>query len=144
MDATHTPRAVGRLLESPALALLARVGLTCAFWWGGLAKLSDFAGAQAEAAHFFGPGLALPIAAATVAVELLGSGLLIAGRLQWLAAGALSVFTALATFIAHDFWNAPDATTHFREFNTFLEHLGLIGGLVLAAILSRTSSAARR
>jgi uncharacterized membrane protein YphA (DoxX/SURF4 family) len=133
-----------RLLESPALALLARTGLTCAFWWGGLAKLLDFAGAQAEAAHFFGAGVALPIAAATIVVELAGSGLLIVGRLQWLGAGALSVFTALATVIAHDFWNAPDAATHFREFNSFLEHLGLIGGLVLAAILSRTSAVAWR
>jgi transmembrane protein len=144
MARSDMPHAIERLLDSRALALLARIGLTCAFWWGGLAKLADFAGAQAEAAHFFGAGLALPIAVATIVVELLGSGLLIAGRLQWLAAGALSVFTALATFIAHDFWNASDPAVHFREFNTFLEHIGLIGGLVLAAILSRTSAATWR
>jgi uncharacterized membrane protein YphA (DoxX/SURF4 family) len=137
MAALQTPAPIARLLDSNALALLARVALTCAYWWGGLAKLLDFAGARAEAAHFFGDGVALPIAVATIVVELAASGLLIAGRLEWLAAGALGVFTALATFIAHDFWNATNPADHFREFNTFLEHIGLVGGLALAAILAR-------
>ena len=130
------PPAIARLLDSPSLAMVARIALTCAFWWGGLAKLADFTGARAEAAHFFGTGPAMPIAVATIVVELLASGLLIAGRLEWLAAGALAVFTAIATYIAHDFWNARDPAVHFREFNTFLEHIGLIGGLALAAMLS--------
>lgn len=136
MGSSRSPELIVRLLESEALALLARIGLTCAFWWGGLAKLADFAGARAEAAHFFGDGQATAIAVATILVELVASGLLIAGRLAWLAAGALAVFTALATFVAHDFWNVTDPAVHFREFNTFLEHIGLIGGLALAAMLA--------
>jgi transmembrane protein len=136
MARTDTPRPIARLLESTTLALLARVGLTCAFWWGGLAKLADFAAARAEAAHFFGDAAAVPVAVATIVVELVASGLLIAGRLEWLAAGALAVFTALATLVAHDFWNAADPAAHFREFNTFLEHIGLVGGLALAAMLA--------
>ncbi len=134
MRGQPTSPALRRLLESPALALLARVGLTCAYWWGGLAKLGDFAAARAEMAHFFGdanPGL---LAAATIAVELAGSALVICNRLPWLGAGALAVFTAMATLVAHDFWNASDPSVHFREFNSFLEHIGLIGGLVLAGI----------
>jgi transmembrane protein len=137
MASMPPPPPIGRLLESSTLALAARVALTCAFWWGGLAKLFDFEGATAEAAHFFGAGAAQPIAVMTILVELVGSGLLIAGRLEWLAAGGLAVFTAAATLVAHDFWNAKDAGAHFREFNTFLEHIGLIGGLALAAILAR-------
>jgi uncharacterized membrane protein YphA (DoxX/SURF4 family) len=136
MASSKTPAPIARLLDSEALALLARIGLTCAFWWGGLAKLADFAGARAEAAHFFGDGPATAIAVATILVELVPSGLLIAGRLAWLAAGAQAVFTALATFVAHDFWNMTDPAAHFREFNTFLEHIGLIGGLALAAMLA--------
>ena len=131
------PRPVARLLESSALALAARVALTCAFWWGGLAKLIDFRGATTEAAHFFGAGAAQPIAIATILVELAGSGLLIAGQQEWLAAGVLAVFTAAATFIAHAFWNVQDPVARFHEFNTVLEHIGLIGGLALAAILAR-------
>jgi uncharacterized membrane protein YphA (DoxX/SURF4 family) len=46
------------------------------------------------------------------------------------------VFTALATLIAHPFWTIADPMVRFHERNTFLEHGGLIGGLVLAAILS--------
>jgi transmembrane protein len=137
MASMPPPRPVGRLLESSALALAARVALTCAFWWGGLAKLFDFEGATAEAAHFFGAGAAQPIAGMTIVVELLGSGLLIARRAEWLAAGALAVFTAVATLVAHDFWNARDPVVRFHEFNTFLEHLGLIGGLALAPIAAR-------
>ena len=137
MSSDHPPAPIERLLASRSLALLARAGLTCAFWWGGLAKLLDFVGARAEAAHFFGDGIALPVAVATIAVELGASALLIGGRLQWLAAGALAVFTAAATFVAHDFWNAADAQAHFREFNAFLEHIGLVGGLALAAILAQ-------
>jgi transmembrane protein len=138
------PPAIARLLDSPSLTMVARIALTCAFWWGGLAKLADFAGARDEAAHFFGTGPAVPIAVATIVVELVGSGLLIAGRLEWLAAGALAVFTAIATYIAHAFWNAQDPAVHFRELNTFLEHIGLIGGLALAAMLAyRTAPGSR-
>lgn len=131
-----TPDLVARLLGSSALALLARIALTCAYWWSGLSKLSDFAGARAEAAHFFGDARAAPIAAATILVQLVGSGLLISGRLAWLGAGALAVFTALATLVAHDFWNIPDPAAHFQALNAFLEHIGLIGGLALAAMLA--------
>ena len=73
---------------------------------------------------------------ATVVVELGASALLIAGRLVWLAAGALGVFTAIATLIAHAFWTVDDPVARFHALNTFLEHIGLIGGLALAAILA--------
>lgn len=134
--ATSAPRFIATLLQSPTLALLARIALTCAYWWSGISKSFDFAGAQGEVTHFFGPGHATAIALATIAVELVGSALVITGRLAWLGAGALSVFTALATLVAHDFWNIGDPMAHFQAFNAFLEHIGLIGGLVLAAVLA--------
>jgi transmembrane protein len=49
--------------------------------------------------------------------------------------GALGVFTALATLMAHRFWSF-DGIERVRELNTFLEHLAMIAGLVLVAILS--------
>lgn len=133
---TSTPRVITALLQSPSLALLARIALTCAYWWGGAAKALDFAGAQAETTHFFGPAHATLLALATIVVELVASALVISGRLAWLGAGALAVFTALATLVAHDFWNVSDPMAHFQAFNAFLEHIGLIGGLVLAAVLA--------
>lgn len=144
MSTPSDPTFLQRLLESPALAMLARIALTCAWWWGGLAKLAGFDGARAEMTHFFGGAHASLLAAATIVVELVGSALVIGPRLRWLGAGALAVFTALATLVAHDFWNVADAGERFRELNSFLEHIGLIGGLVLAATLpgarSRKSS----
>ena len=48
---------------------------------------------------------------------------------------ALGLFTALATGIAHPFWQMADPVARFHERVTFLEHIGLIGGLMMAAIL---------
>ncbi|XAH23837.1 DoxX family protein [Xylophilus sp. GW821-FHT01B05] len=129
------PQPIRALLAAPLFALLARIALTCAFWWGGFGKLFDFQGAVAEAQHF-GLAPAWAVAALTIAVELGASALLIVGRLSWLAAGSLGVFTMLATLVAHNFWAFHDPAERFREFNTFLEHIGLVGGLALAAVLA--------
>jgi uncharacterized membrane protein YphA (DoxX/SURF4 family) len=75
------------------------------------------------------------VVAATIAVQFGGSVLLILGRLGWLTAGALGVFTALATLIAHPYWTVEDPAERFHALNTFLEHIGLIGGFMLAAVL---------
>lgn len=132
-----TPVLIKRILQSAAAQAAARIALTAAFWWGGLTKLTDFPGALAEAQHF-GLEPAVPVVVATILVQLGGSLLLIINRWVWLAAGALGVFTLFATVIAHDFWNVTDAVAHFHALNTFLEHIGLIGGLFLAAALSTT------
>lgn len=73
--------------------------------------------------------------AATILVQIGGSLLIIVGRQAWLGAGALGVFTAIATLIAHPFWQVADPMARFHDRNTFLEHIGLIGGLMLAAIM---------
>lgn len=114
--------------------MLARIGLTAPYWIGGLAKWLDFNGAVAEQLHF---GLRPPVvfALATIAVELGASALIIAGRWVWLGAGALAVFTAIATLIAHAFWTLQ-GIERFMAFNSFFEHLGLIAGLVMAALIA--------
>ncbi len=138
----NTPAPIAALLKAPALSILARVLLTLPYWWSGLSKLANLQGALAEAAHF-GLKPAWLVVAATVLVQLGGSVLLILGRAGWLAAGALGVFTALATLIAHPFWTVADPMERFHALNTFLEHIGLIGGFVLAAILVERDRTAR-
>jgi uncharacterized membrane protein YphA (DoxX/SURF4 family) len=65
--------------------------------------LSDFSSAVAEQEHFgFRPGWEW--AAVAIAVELVGSLLVITGRMVWLGAGALGVLTPLAAFAASPFW----------------------------------------
>jgi uncharacterized membrane protein YphA (DoxX/SURF4 family) len=129
-----TPQPIARLLGSPAFGLVARVVLTLPYWFAGVYKLTHLPDALGEAVHF-GLRPAWLIVAATVVVQLGGSLLLIFARLGWLAAGALGVFTALATLIAHPYWTVADPMERFHALNTFLEHIGLIGGLMLTAIL---------
>jgi uncharacterized membrane protein YphA (DoxX/SURF4 family) len=110
------------------------LGLCAAYIQGGLNKLLDWPGAMAEAAHF---GLPMPpvTAAATIAVELIGSALVLSGRLRWLGALGLAAFTLVATFVANRFWELPPGQERFMTANAFFEHLGLIGGFLLVAWL---------
>jgi len=120
-------------LAWPGTALMGRVLLTLPFWWSGFAKLLDFQGAVAESR---GLGLhpAGLIVAATITVQLLGSLSVISGRWRWLGAGALGVFTALATLLAHGFWTIHDPALRMQQLTSTLEHIGLIGGFVLSAV----------
>lgn len=129
-----TPAPIARLLGDNRFAAFAAALLTLPYWTSGIAKLLDLPGALGEARHF-GLEPAILTVAATILVQIGGSLLIVLGRRAWLGAGALGVFTAAATLIAHPFWQVADPMARFHERNTFLEHAGLIGGLMLAAIL---------
>ena len=129
-----TPRPITRLLGDRRFATLAAGLLTLPYRTSGIAPLFDLGAALGEARPF-GLAPAALVVALTIAVQIGGSLLIILGRLAWLGAGALGVFTAVATLIAHPFWQVADPMARFHERNTFLEHVGLIGGLILAAIL---------
>jgi uncharacterized membrane protein YphA (DoxX/SURF4 family) len=105
--------------------------LVTAYLQGGVDKAFDFAGAVGEM-HHFGLEPAAPLALATIALELGASLMILTGRLRWLGALALAVFTLAANFIANRYWSAP-ATDRFMLENGFFEHLGLVGGFLLVA-----------
>ena len=114
--------------------LAARIGLTSAYFLGGLTKLFDFPGAVAEQEHFgLYPGWLL--AALTILVELTGPILIVLGRFVWLGAGALGVLTAVAMIAANNFW-AMQGPARFVAVNSFFEHIGLIAGCVMAAFIA--------
>lgn len=128
------PRWVDAILEWRWTLRLARIGLLSAFFVGGLTKLSDFGAAAAEQEHFgLHPGWLW--AAFAIGVEIIGPLLILSGRFVWLGAGALGVLTAIAIYVANDFWNLEGAA-RFAAFNSFFEHIGLIAGLVLAALIA--------
>jgi uncharacterized membrane protein YphA (DoxX/SURF4 family) len=129
------PAPISALLRTRWFAVATTAFLTLPYWISGFAKLADLGGALAEAAHF-GLEPAALVVATTILVQIGGSALLLLGRMAWLGAGTLGVFTAIATIIAHPFWEVADPLARFHERNTFLEHAGLIGGLILAAILA--------
>ncbi len=128
------PRWVDVILDWRGTWLSARIALTSAYLVGGFAKLHDFQAAVAEQQHFgLNPGWLWAVLA--IAIELGGSALVISGRWVWLGAGALGVLTAIATLKANAFWTMQ-GHEHFVAFNAFFEHIGLIAGLMLAAIVA--------
>ncbi|MEF9948022.1 MAG: DoxX family protein [Comamonas sp.] len=123
------------LLQSRAYYTLATALLTYIFWWSGLSKIFDFAGAMAEMVHF-GLRPAALFAAATIALQVLGSlAIISASRWAWLGAGALAVFTLSTIPLAHRFWEM-EGMVAFLEKALVQEHISLIGGLAVAAALA--------
>jgi transmembrane protein len=107
--------------------------LTFIYWGSGIAKVTDFSMAQGEMAHF---GLNPPaaFAIATIIVQLGGSLLVIlGGRLVWLGAGALAVFTLLTIPIAHRFWELTGEAAFLEKMFVF-EHITVVGGLIIVSI----------
>lgn len=138
---TQTPRFVGAILDWRPTAHVARLALVSAYLLGAAVKASDFPGAVAEQAHF---GMNPPAfwAALTIAVEIVGPLLILTRRWLWLGAGMLGVFTLLAAVKANAFWAMAPGPDRFMATNAFFEHIGLIGGFVLVALLDRKERAA--
>lgn len=129
------PRPIAALLDWRLTWFLARAALVSAYVLGGVVKLTDWQGAVAEQAHF-GLQPAALFAALTIGVELVGPALILLDRLAWVGAGMLGVFTLLAAFVANAFWTMQ-GQERFMAMNAFFEHLGLVGGFVLVAIVSQ-------
>ncbi|CAN5208838.1 DoxX family protein [soil metagenome] len=129
------PHPVSVILDTPGVAVIARLLLTSPFWISGLIKLLDFQSALGEAAHF-GLRPAAVAAVAVILVQIGGSLAVILDRAVWLGAGALGVFTVLASVVGHAFWTIPDPMARFHEMNAFLANTGLLGSLMLAAVLA--------
>lgn len=129
------------LLKSRWFVLFARLVLTFVFWSGGLAGILDF---QSRALEMHHAGLAPPevyVVAVTI-VELLGTILIVTNRHAWLGAGMLGVFLALTIPIGHPFWTRPEPM-RTQEFFVVLEHISLIGGLMVAAVLGHLTDGTR-
>lgn len=132
--APGAPRWVAAILERPWLWVAVRLALSSAYLIGGITKLLDFPGAIAEQEHFgMHPGALW--AAVTIVIELAGPCLLFTRRLAWLGAGALGVLTAVASVLASPFW-AMTGHDRFMALNTFFEHVGLIAGFAMVAMLA--------
>lgn len=126
-------KAFHSLLSSRGLDLAARTLLTAPFWGNGLVRLFDFQGtlldmsrAGLEPAALFG--------LVVICVQLVGSGLVILNRQAWLGAAGLATVLLLTLPHVDGLWtlDGPAAALALRS---LVEHGGLIGGLILAAIL---------
>ncbi len=84
----------------------------------------------------FGLEPAVAFNIAVIVTQIGGSLLVILNRYAWLGAGALAVFTALTIPIAHNFW-AMEEPMKTLEFYVVMEHITVIGGLMVVAWKSR-------
>ena len=97
-------------------------------------KSTDLKSAIAEQEHFgLYPGWFW--ATLTIIVEIVGPALVISGRFVWFGAGMLAVFTAIADLLANDFWTMT-GEARFNATNGFFEHIAMIAGFILAALLA--------
>jgi len=121
-----------RDIALPYGALLARILLAAVFLYSGQDKLRHWTAAISEGAEL---GLPWPrlFAGATIAVQLLGGLAVLSGVGAALGAAALAAFTIVATLVGHRFW-LLHGDSEKREFTTSLEHLAIVGGLLLVIL----------
>jgi uncharacterized membrane protein YphA (DoxX/SURF4 family) len=138
---TRPPALIHALLALPGLEIVARLALASPFIMSGATKLLNFDVALSEAAAL---GLTPPalVAVAVIITQIGGAVLFLNQRWCWLGAGILAGFTLLATLIAHPFWTF-DEPDRGRQTATFLEHVGLAGGFLIAALLAHRAGAGR-
>lgn len=143
-DGKTTARGAGpldRLLGAAWFGYVARIVLTFMFWSSGLAKLINFNGGLGEMSHF-GLEPAWLFNVATIVVVLGGSLLIVVDRWAWLGAGALAAFTVLTIPVAHDFWTMEEPF-RTKEFHVVVEHITVIGALMLVAYASARRNQAK-
>jgi len=113
--------------------IAARLCLAIVFLYSGADKLLNWQSGVDEVRGF---GLPWPrlCAALTIATQLTGGLLVASGYAVAVGAFLLAAFTAAATILAHRFWLYRGE--RFRqELTTALEHLAIIGGFLLIAIV---------
>ncbi|MDX2211325.1 MAG: DoxX family protein [Sphingopyxis sp.] len=126
----------GSISLPPWLSVAARAALASAFLLSAVLKVADFPAAVAEVRALTGIEPAALVAGLVIAVQLGGSALLLlGGHATRLGAMLLGGFTLAATLVAHDFWN-EQGDAQIRDMTVFFEHMGLIGGFILAASLA--------
>lgn len=139
---------------------IARPLLAASFVSGGIATLRN-PGPRVDKAETVAPPIAerLPLPNETdqlvkinAAVQVVGGVLLAIGRLPRLAACALAGSLVPTTLAGHRFWEEEDGARRAQQQIHFLKNVGLLGGLILAAVDTegapslgwRTKRAARR
>ena len=118
--------------------LIARLCLAAVFLYSGVDKLWHWRSSIEEVKS---DGLPWPaaFAGATVFTQLVGGFLVATGFFASLGALLLAGFTIAATLLGHRFWLRRG--TEFRhELTTSLEHVAIVGGLLLLSLLDFPAS----
>jgi uncharacterized membrane protein YphA (DoxX/SURF4 family) len=121
------------LLKPDVVLALCRACLSSVFLYSGIEKLLDWSAGVSEMQAL---GLPIPmiLLVCTIIVQIAAGTALLLGTASRAAAFLLAVFTVVATIIAHDFWNASPST-FIRVLTTALEHLAIVGGLLIICLI---------
>lgn len=117
--------------EKP-LAIIARILLAAIFIFAGLSKIGGFEG---TVGYIASKGLPFPglIAVLTIALEVLGGIAIVLGYKARIAGFLLAIFTILAAFIFHNFWDAPADQAYIQNI-MFMKNMSMAGGLLLLTL----------
>ena len=113
------------------LLAVGRVALVAIFVWSAYGKLTGLPGFTNMLASKGVPQAAL-VAPLAALVEIAGAVMVIIGFKTRYAAAALMVFTAVALYIAHDFWNLSGPARNTQMIQAW-KNLSIIGGLLVLA-----------
>ena len=129
------PNWVNAITDNRLFQILARIILTTPFWAAFIEHGLDFKGWRGAMAHFhLNPPLFFAIF--TLLTLLVGTiTVVFTDKWAWVGAALLGVFTALTIPIAHAFWTMPEPQAH-TEFYTVLEHIAIVGGLMIMAVFA--------
>jgi putative oxidoreductase len=111
--------------------LVGRILLSLVFLTAGYRKLM---GVAASAGYFAKLGFPMPevMVWVAIAIELGGAILLIVGwKTRWVAL-LLGLFSVIAAFAAHRFWEV-DAAQYANQMNHFLKNMAIVGGFIILA-----------
>jgi uncharacterized membrane protein YphA (DoxX/SURF4 family) len=111
---------------------LARALMAAVFLYSGQDKIRHWRAGVEEVA---GLGMPMPqlFAAATIVVQIVGGLSVLSGIGLFFGAAVLALFTAAATILGHRFWLLHGQPAK-QELTTSLEHLAIVGGLLLLAV----------
>src|SRR5437773_302839 len=115
----------------PAVTLIARLLMAALFIIFGIRKVLAFG---FYAGYFTKLGFPAPevMVVLAIIVELIGGVLFAIGwKTRWMA-WALAVFTLIATFMAHRYWEF-DAAQYAAQMINFWKNITIIGGLMMVA-----------
>ncbi len=115
----------------PLVLLAGRVLIASVYLVAGVRKLMGFAG---TVGYFTKLGFPAPefVTVLAIIIEIGGGLLLVFGwKTRW-AAWLIALFTLIAAFAAHRFWEV-DPAQYANQMNHFLKNMAIIGGLIFVA-----------
>ena len=115
----------------PAVTLIGRLLMAALFIIFGVRKVLAF---RFYAGYFAKLGFPAPEVMVVLAILVeVGGGLLLAigWKTRWMA-WALAIFTVIATFMAHRYWEF-DAQQYVPQMTNFWKNMTIVGGLLMVA-----------